>query len=94
VNAAPPAFAELGLRLVRASGAATVLKFASTSVSPSAVRLAGFAFPVTSFVQPPNSHPVPWTVTDFAIDYDVMPLSSKNALDVLHFAEALKAAAY
>jgi hypothetical protein len=37
---------------------------------------------------------VPWTVTDFAIDYDVMPLSSKNALDVLHFAEALKAAAY
>jgi hypothetical protein len=48
VKADPPVSAELGLRLVSVSGAATVLKFANTSVSSVAVKLVGVVVPVRS----------------------------------------------
>jgi hypothetical protein len=48
VNALPPAGSAAGLMLVSVSGAATVLKFANTSVSPFAVKFSGLAIPVRS----------------------------------------------
>jgi len=56
VKADPPVNAELGLRLVSVSGAATVLKLAKTSVSSVAVKLVGVVVPVKSKVQPAKVH--------------------------------------
>ena len=54
VNAAPPAIAEVGLTLVKVSGAATMLKLANTSDSSVGDNIPGFVVPVKSNVHPPK----------------------------------------
>jgi hypothetical protein len=56
VNGPPPATTEGGLRLVIASGAVAVLKFAYTSDSSVGVKWPGLVVPVRSKVQPVNIH--------------------------------------